>query len=144
YNPKVELKPERFVTARVQSDRKAQGQSLDMPRRALLWSGKRSIVYVKVPNTEFPASEMQDITIGPLMGEMYVVEAGLEVGEEIVTNGVFAVDAAAQLSGNYSMMMRPETKTMEVPQVFRDQITAVADAYFNVKNGLVEDDKDKA
>lgn len=143
-NPKMELKPEMFVTARVQSDRKAQGQSLAIPRTALLWSGKRSIVYVKVPNTEFPAYEMREITIGPLMGEMYVVEAGLEVGEEIVTNGVFAVDAAAQLSGNYSMMMRPETKTMEVPQVFRDQITAVADAYFNVKNGLVEDDKDKA
>src|SRR5699024_7252406 len=64
--------------------------------------------------------------------------------EEIVTNGAFAVDAAAQLSGDYSMMMRPETKTRDVPQVFRDQITAIADAYFDVKNALVEDDKDKA
>lgn len=143
-NPKMELKPEMFVTARVQSDRKAQGQSLAIPRTALLWSGKRSIVYVKVPNTEFPAYEMREITIGPLMGEMYVVEAGLEVGEEIVTNGVFAVDAAAQLSGNYSMMMRPDTKTMDVPQVFREQITVVADAYFNVKNALVADDKEQA
>src|SRR5690606_10744653 len=88
--------------------------------------------------------EMREIVIGPLMDDMYVVEAGLEVGEEIVTNGVFAVDAAAQLSGNYSMMMRPENKRMEVPQVFREQITAVADAYFDVKNALVESDKDKA
>src|SRR5690606_34431118 len=101
---------------------------------------KRSIVYVKLQNTEFPAYEMREITIGPLMGEMYVVEAGLEAGEEIVSNGVFAVDAAAQLSGNYSMMMRPETKTIEVPTIFREQITEVADAYFNLKNALVEDD----
>lgn len=143
-NPNMELKPEMFVTAQVRSGLNAADQSLAIPRTALLWSGKRSIVYVKLQNTEFPAYEMREITIGPLMGEMYVVEAGLEAGEEIVTNGVFSVDAAAQLSGNYSMMMRPETKTMEVPQVFRDQFTPVADAYFNVKNGLVEDDKDKA
>lgn len=143
-NPNMELKPEMFVTAQVRSGLNAADQSLAIPRTALLWSGKRSIVYVKLQDTEFPAYEMREITIGPLMGEMYVVEAGLEAGEEIVTNGVFSVDAAAQLSGNYSMMMRPETKTMEVPQVFRDQFTPVADAYFNVKNGLVEDDKDKA
>ncbi|WPP51874.1 efflux RND transporter periplasmic adaptor subunit [Catalinimonas niigatensis] len=138
-NPAMELKPEMFVTARVQSELEAQEQSLAIPRTALLWSGKRSIVYIKVPDTEFPSYEMREITIGPQMGEMYLVEAGLEAGEEIVTNGVFAIDAAAQLSGNYSMLMRPESKTIEVPQPFRQQITQVAEAYFEVKNALVED-----
>jgi Cu(I)/Ag(I) efflux system membrane fusion protein len=87
---------------------------------------------------------MREITIGPRMGEMWLVESGLEAGEEIVTNGVFAIDAAAQLSGNYSMLMRPETKTMDVPLAFRKQITAVADAYFKVKNALVEDNAQEA
>lgn len=139
-NPDGDLKPEMFVNARIHTSLTQTQSSLAIPRTALLWSGKRSVVYIKVPNTEFPAYEMREITIGPRMGDMYLVEAGLEAGEEIVTNGVFAIDAAAQLSGNYSMMMRPESKTMEVPQDFREQITVLAEAYFEVKNALVDDD----
>lgn len=140
YNRSGELRPEMFVNAQVKTTLRQGQSSLAIPRTALLWSGKRSIVYIKVQNSEFPAYEMREITIGPRMGEMYLVEAGLEAGEEIVTNGVFAIDAAAQLSGNYSMLMRPDVKTMDVPQAFREQITALADAYFKVKNGLVADD----
>jgi membrane fusion protein, copper/silver efflux system len=50
---------------------------------------------------------MREIVLGQRLGEMHLVESGLDEGEEIVTNGVFAVDAAAQLAGNYSMMTRP-------------------------------------
>ena len=139
-NRSGELRPEMFVNAQVKTTLRKGQSSLAIPRTALLWSGKRSIVYIKVQNSEFPAYEMREITIGPRMGEMYLVEAGLEAGEEIVTNGVFAIDAAAQLSGNYSMLMRPDVKTMDVPQAFQKQITALADAYFKVKNGLVADD----
>lgn len=139
-NPKGELKPGMFVKAEVLTSLSPGQSSLAIPRTALLWSGKRSVVYIKVPSTEFPSYEMREITIGPRMGDMYLVEAGLEAGEEIVTNGVFAIDAAAQLSGNYSMMMRPESKTMEVSQDFREQITVLAEAYFEVKNALVDDD----
>jgi Cu(I)/Ag(I) efflux system membrane fusion protein len=139
-NPEGNLKPEMFVNAQILTSLTQTQSSLAIPRTALLWSGKRSVVYIKVPNREFPAYEMREITIGPRIGEMYLVEAGLEIGEEIVTNGVFAIDAAAQLAGNYSMMMRPVSKTREVPQDFREQITALADAYFSVKNALVDDD----
>lgn len=38
------------------------------------------------------------------MGKDYIIEKGLEVGEEIVANGTFNVDAAAQLAGKPSMM----------------------------------------
>lgn len=139
-NKSGNLRPEAFVNALVKTTLRKSQTSLAIPRTALLWSGKRSIVYVKVPDSEYPAYEMREITIGPRMGDMWMVEAGLEVGEEIVTNGVFAIDAAAQLSGNYSMLMRPAMKTMAVPQAFSEQITALAEAYFEVKNGLVADD----
>lgn len=139
-----DLIPEMFVHARVRTTISKNQSSLSIPRTALLWSGKRSIVYVKVPDSEFPAFEMREITIGPRMGEMYLVEAGLEAGEEIVTNGVFAIDAAAQLSGNYSMLMRPDSKTMEVSGAFRLQITSVAEEYFKVKNALANDDAQAA
>jgi Cu(I)/Ag(I) efflux system membrane fusion protein len=139
-----ELRPEMFINASIRTTLRKGQPSLVIPRTALLWTGKQSIVYVKVPGTAFPTYEMREITIGPRMGEMWLVESGLEVGEEIVTNGAFAIDAAAQLSGNYSMLMRPETKTMYVPPAFRKQITAVADAYFKVKNALVEDNAREA
>ena len=143
-NANGELRPEMFVNAKVKTTLHKGQSSLAIPRTALLWSGKRSVVYVKVQDSEFPAFEMREIIIGPRMGDMYLVEAGLDAGEEIVTNGVFSIDASAQLSGNYSMMMRPKTKTMEVPLVFREQITALAKVYFEVKNALVNDDSNSA
>lgn len=142
-NQQTKLKPEMFVNAKIKTSSRTTS-SLAIPRTALLWSGKRSIVYVKVPDAEYPTYEMREVTIGGRAGDMYVVESGLEAGEEIVTNGVFAVDASAQLAGNYSMMMRPERKSIEVPDKFRQQITVVADAYFKVKNALVNDDINQA
>jgi membrane fusion protein, copper/silver efflux system len=41
-------------------------------------------------------------------------------------------------------MMRPKSKTMEVSQAFRKQITDVAYAYFEVKNALVNDNPEAA
>jgi Cu(I)/Ag(I) efflux system membrane fusion protein len=139
-NPGGKLLPEMFVSAKVKTNSKSQNAGIAIPRTALLWSGKRSIVYVKVPNSEYPAYEMREITIGSKIGDMYAVEAGLEIGEEIVTNGAFAIDAASQLAGGYSMMNRPETKTMEVSSAFQSQLTQLTEEYFKVKNSLVNDD----
>lgn len=129
-NRQSNLKPEMFVTARIQSTQKGSQAKLSIPRTAVLWSGKRSVVYLKVPNSEIPTYEMREITLGSRVGDNYQIESGLQAGEEIVTNGVFAIDAAAQLSGNFSMMNRPETRSLEVSSAFRDQITQIADAYY--------------
>jgi len=47
---------------------------------------------------------MREIEIGANNGTSYTVISGLKNGEEIVTNGTFTVDAAAQLQGKPSMM----------------------------------------
>jgi Cu(I)/Ag(I) efflux system membrane fusion protein len=47
---------------------------------------------------------MREIETGPMLGNSYVVISGLEEGEEIVSDGTFSVDAAAQLEGKPSMM----------------------------------------
>jgi Cu(I)/Ag(I) efflux system membrane fusion protein len=138
-NSGSKLKPEMFVTAKIQTAKKQSSAGVTVPRTAVLWSGKRSVVYVKAPSSENPGFEMREVTLGSRMGENYLIESGLQPGEEIVTNGVFAIDAAAQLSGQYSMMNRPQTKSIEVAEQFRNQITAVVDAYFQVKNALVAD-----
>ena len=98
------LKPEMFVRAKIKVDLSVSRKSIVIPKTSLLWTGKRSLVYVKVPNTEFPTFEMREITLGSSLGEYYIVESGLIEGEEIVTNGVFAIDGAAQLAGKPSMM----------------------------------------
>ncbi|NLC73970.1 MAG: efflux RND transporter periplasmic adaptor subunit, partial [Clostridiales bacterium] len=79
-----------------------------IPKSAILWTGKRSIVYVKQPDTETPAFLLREIELGPSLGETYVVLSGLNDGDEIVTNGAFTIDASAQLAGKRSMMNNEE------------------------------------
>ena len=69
-----------------------------------MWTGKRSVVFVKVPDHTKPSFSYREIILGQLTSNGYIVEEGLNKGEEIVTNGVFKVDAASQLIGNASMM----------------------------------------
>ncbi|WP_297336338.1 efflux RND transporter periplasmic adaptor subunit [Algoriphagus sp.] len=142
-NPKQKLKPEMFVNAKVTIKSNSGSSSLIVPRTAVLWSGKRSVVYVNVPDANPPAYQMREVVLGERMGENQEIKSGVLLGEEVVTHGVFAIDAAAQLSGNFSMMNRPKTSSMEVSEEFIKQITAVADAYFQVKNGLVKDNLDE-
>ncbi len=132
------LKPEMFVTARIQTKTTASSAEVTVPRTAVLWSGKRSIVYVKVPNAALPEFILREVTLGNRMGENYQITAGLQSGEEIVSYGAFALDASAQLSGKPSLLNRG-TQQVEVSADFSQQLTAVVDAYFLVKNNLVKD-----
>ncbi|WP_158962896.1 efflux RND transporter periplasmic adaptor subunit [Myroides fluvii] len=99
------LKPEMYATATIQAPIKGgNGQQITIPKSAVLWTGKRSVIYVKQPNTDTPAFKMREIVLGPSLGDHYVVSTGLQEGEEIVTHGVFTVDSSAQLEGKPSMM----------------------------------------
>ena len=98
------LKPEMFVTGIISAGAGGSGPAIVIPASAVLWTGKRSVVYVRKPGTEEPVFNMREIVLGPSLGDSYVVENGLSEGEEIVTRGTFSVDAAAQLEGKPSMM----------------------------------------
>ncbi|MGB8490920.1 MAG: efflux RND transporter periplasmic adaptor subunit [Bacteroidales bacterium] len=102
-NSNGRLKPEMFATGIVMSDLNQYRNKIVVPRSAVLWTGTRSIVYVKQPGTE-PVFKMREIELGPSLGNSYVVIGGLNAGEEIVTNGTFSVDASAELQGKPSMM----------------------------------------
>ena len=133
------LKPEMFVTARIQTRNEAGSAEVMVPRTAVLWSGKRSIVYVKVPNAALPEFVLREVTLGNRLGENYQITAGLQAGEEIVSYGAFALDASAQLSGKPSLLNRSSTQQVDVSAEFSQEITAVVAAYFQVKNSLVKD-----
>jgi membrane fusion protein, copper/silver efflux system len=98
------LKPEMFATGIVESTLKEYHDNVVIPKSAVLWTGKRSVVYVKQPGTDEPVFKIREVELGPMLGENYVILSGLNEGEEIVTNGTFSVDAAAQLAGKPSMM----------------------------------------
>ncbi|MGC8802181.1 MAG: efflux RND transporter periplasmic adaptor subunit [Bacteroidales bacterium] len=98
------LKPEMFVTGIVKTQLPGVTSAIVIPRSSVLWTGKRSIVYVKIPGSVEPAFRLREITLGPSLGNSYIIEDGLFEGEEIVTEGTFSVDAAAQLAGKPSMM----------------------------------------
>lgn len=103
-NPRMELKPEMYANAFIRAPLKQYNNEIVVPKSAILWTGKRSIVYVKQPDTETPAFLLREIEVGPSLGDAYVVLSGLNEGDEIVTNGTFTIDASAQLAGKRSMM----------------------------------------
>lgn len=93
-----------YATAQVAAPLKGYKDRIVVPQTAVLWTGKRAVVYVRLPDTDTPTFRMREVTLGPALGGAYVVLDGLSDGEEIVTNGVFSIDASAQLEGKRSMM----------------------------------------
>jgi membrane fusion protein, copper/silver efflux system len=103
-NQSGKLKPEMFATGIVTSTLPEYRNNVVIPKSAVLWTGTRSIVYVKQPGSEEPVFKIREVELGPMLGESYVIINGLSEGEEVVTSGTFSVDAAAQLEGKPSMM----------------------------------------
>jgi membrane fusion protein, copper/silver efflux system len=103
-NASGRLKPEMFATGIVKARLDEYKNMLVIPKSAVLWTGTRSVVYVKQTGTGEPAFKMREVGLGPMLGNSYVITDGLSEGEEIVTQGAFSVDAAAQLDGKPSMM----------------------------------------
>jgi Cu(I)/Ag(I) efflux system membrane fusion protein len=98
------LKPEMLVAGNLRNQKGGITTKLTVPKSAVLWTGKRSVVYVKVPDMEIPSFKYKEIEIGESMGDAYQILSGLEAGEEVVTYGSFTIDAAAQLNNQVSMM----------------------------------------
>lgn len=148
------LKPEMFVTGTLETYRKSG--ALTVPKSAVLWTGPRSVVYVKIPNTDIPSFEYREIELGESNQEGYTVVSGLEHGDEVVTNGAFVIDASAQLNNQASMMNKnvmaknaiPSSDlpdyTATTPALFKEQLTVLANGYLVLKDALVESDSKKA
>ena len=163
------LKPGMFVTAKIEGINKNSDEVLMVPSSAILWTGERSVVYLKTDPNE-PVFEMKEVVLGNKLGDNYEVLEGLFSGNEIVTNGTFTIDAAAQLQGKKSMMNKngdnsmtghenhldmenktsnsitfsDNNKRLESPEEFQQQLKVVYDNYINLKESLVEDNSTEA
>jgi Cu(I)/Ag(I) efflux system membrane fusion protein len=146
-NSSNKFKPEMFVTGKVTSELK-KGSEITLPKSAIMWTGERSIVYLKKTSNEGVSFRLQEVVLGPSLGESYVIEAGLEPGMEVVVNGTFTIDAAAQLSGKPSMMNADFRKMKSNESIssaeFNSQLRLLLPSYLKLKDALVETNADAA
>jgi len=166
-NSGLKLKPEMLASGVVEAELPNQDDNVVVPKTAVMWTGERSVVYVKSESEKSVDFILREVTLGPGLGESYIVEEGVKEGEEIAVHGTFSIDAAAQLAGKRSMM-NPEAGvtmvghnhgeriTQELPSEpeadiepvetnpkFTEQLTDVYEAYLNMKNAFVETDAEK-
>ncbi len=163
-NTALKLKSEMFVSGKVEA-KLPQTDAVVVPKTAVMWTGKRSVVYVKSQTEKGVYFNMREVDLGPALGESYVIEDGLQKGEEIAVNGTFSIDAAAQLAGKPSMMS-PEGGTapsghnhgdmnmsneaqstpveaVEVDPEFVKQLTTFYKAYLKMNEAFIESDAAK-
>lgn len=165
YNKEGLFKPGMFVEGNINRSNSNKKQIISIPSSAVLWTGKRSVVYLKT-NPNQPTFEMQEVALGNRLGDNYQIVEGLKIGDEIVTNGTFTVDAAAQLQGKKSMMNKVGGKVMtgheghlgmkettpvknknhtnmkerlKVSKDFQNQLKVVFNDYIKLKDALVKD-----
>ncbi|WP_057936106.1 efflux RND transporter periplasmic adaptor subunit [Algoriphagus resistens] len=162
-NPNLKFKPEMFVSGEVDSKAPSnKDNSIVVPKTAVMWTGTRSVVYVKHVTDQAVTFQLREVTLGPSLGSEYLITSGLEPGEEIAVNGTFSIDAAAQLAGKPSMMSpeggaamtghnhgqvterKPATQVSagptEISAKAKDELKPVFDTYFKLKNALTKDE----
>jgi len=164
-NKNNRFKPGMFVTAEVEGELTESGSVITIPASSVMWTGERSVIYLKTdPNA--PVFEMQEVVLGNKLGDTYEVVEGIFAGNEIVTNGTFTIDAAAQLQGKKSMMNKDgkhanlehkhhsnsnddktstenyseSIKRIKVSEEFQGQLKAVFNSYIALKNALVNEE----
>lgn len=128
------VRPGMFAEARVRGASEAQ---LTVPASAPLFTGRRSIVYVELPDAARPTYEARVVRLGPRSGDGYPVLEGLEAGERVVLEGAFAIDADLQIRGGPSMMARDPA-----PDVSLAAFAAPLAAYLELQRALAETDLD--
>jgi Cu(I)/Ag(I) efflux system membrane fusion protein len=167
------FKPGMFVEGKIEGAQESTSNKITVPATAVMWTGERSVVYVKT-NPNEAVFEMREVLLGNANGDTYTILEGLENGDEVVTNGTFTVDAAAQLQGKKSMMNTAGGKTMTgheghlgvqgnnsgdskenadhsemkeriaVSNKFQGQLKQVFDDYILLKDALVNDNAKNA
>jgi Cu(I)/Ag(I) efflux system membrane fusion protein len=120
---------------------------LVIPATSPLITGKRAIVYVKIPNADRPTFEGRQVVLGPRAADYYLVKEGLAEGEIVVTNGNFKIDSALQIQAKPSMMSAEnghKYEIFEVPDEYRKQLWGVVEKYLLLHEALASDDKNAA
>ena len=104
-NPQNRLKPGLLVNAVILASypKTTDANPVVVPASAPLITGERAVVYIQVQDKN-RVFEGRTVTLGPRVGDFYVVAEGLSEGERVVTNGNFKIDSEMQILAKPSMM----------------------------------------
>lgn len=97
-NPGLELKPDTYVTLRLNI---SGGHQLALPKEALIDTGDRRYALVAKENGYF---EPREVEVGEPVDEYYPVLKGLETGERVVTSAQFLIDSETNLQAAMKAM----------------------------------------
>lgn len=92
-NPKGDLLPGAFVTVNMEA---RLGSGLSVPENAVIRTGTRAIVFV-AHGEQALHFEPREIKLGPLVGDRYRVDSGLQAGERVATGAQFLLDSESRL-----------------------------------------------
>lgn len=137
---------------------------LVIPVTAALVTGRRAVVYVALPEKDKPTYEGREVVLGARAGDKYIVAEGLAEGELVVTRGAFRIDSALQIIARPSVMnpeagqmsgehaghtmdsgdmmneMDMKMEPVEVTDAFREKLSPLYTAYFEIQQALAADD----
>lgn len=141
------LKPGMVANATIQRALTQPGDPLPLviPRTAPLFAGKRALVYVEKQTDDQGSIYIgKPIKLGAIVDDKYIVLAGLERGDKVVTHGAFAIDADLQMRGGLSLLGRPDdhTKTedlIKLTKKSRAQLKPIVAGYLDVQELLAND-----
>src|SRR5690625_7350015 len=71
-------------------------EKLLVPLSAVLWTGPRSLLYVRDTTSEVPRFEVREVELGSRSGVFYIIEAGVSEGVEVEVNGAFRIDSEVE------------------------------------------------
>lgn len=154
-NPSGQFKPEMLVEGVVENPLQDRKEAIVVPKSTVMWTGERSVVYIKHVREDKISFSMREVTLGEALGNQYIIKEGLEAGEEIAVHGTFSIDAAAQLAGKPSMMNKDAGKSengekgdsveqLAINDEAREAIRPVLQHYLEVQSGLANDDFEHA
>ena len=92
-NPNGRLLPGAFVAVTMEA---LLGKGMSVPESAVIRTGARSIVFV-VHGEGAVHIEPRELTLGPLIGDRYRVDRGLQAGEKVATGAQFLLDSESRL-----------------------------------------------
>lgn len=93
-NRAARLMPGMYATLRIESD--AQGARLSVPRGAVLATGNRQFVFVRLPSGQL---EPRTVTTGASSDDRVAILSGVVLGDTVVASATFLIDAESNLGG---------------------------------------------
>ena len=100
-NPRLDLRPDMYADVTLKLD---AGEQLIVPEDAVLFSGRRRVVFVDMGEGRF---QPREVRLGARMEDHYHVLEGLKEGERVVTSANFLLDSESKLKNVMGGMAPP-------------------------------------